>query len=187
MEKIERSIFYRRFFHWTLVFLVLMDFATAWLQPIFQKNTTISLFDIHMSYGVLLLPVLLGLFITRLYRIREKTHEETTSSIWTKRVATAMHYTLYILLILVSLSGWALVSEYGKTITLFNSFDLPLFLAGNAKLQATLAGMHSFLAYTVGILILGHLAAALYHHFISKNSLLLDMLPDFLKSKNEQR
>ncbi|KQN90935.1 cytochrome B [Sphingomonas sp. Leaf231] len=97
---------------------------------------------------------------------------------WERGVAHATHWALYLLLLLMPLSGWAMVSgpEGRRPLTWFGAFDLPYL-----PVSGTTAGAgheaHALLGWVMLALVVLHVAAALRHHLILRDSLLLRILP----------
>ena len=90
-----------------------------------------------------------------------------------RRLAATVHAILYGLMIAVPLAGWIMVSNASelRPLTWFGLFDLPyLRLAPTAYAPAKT--IHSALGIAFGLLILGHIAAALRHQFVKRDHLL---------------
>ncbi len=71
----------------------------------------------------------------------------------------------------------------GHKVSWFGMFNLPLFIGKSKALGELAQGIHSFTALIIVILVSGHLLAALWHHFVIKDGVLLRMLP--LKDKGQ--
>ncbi|HWA31706.1 MAG TPA: cytochrome b [Rhizomicrobium sp.] len=98
--------------------------------------------------------------------------------------ARATHFLLYFLILAIPLSGWAMTSIGSRPIPFFGLFEWPKlgFLATlpAAQQHAThesLEGIHEFLAWSAIVLIVIHVAAALYHHFLRGDEVMRRMLP----------
>lgn len=80
--------------------------------------------------------------------------------------AKALHHSIYVLLVLVPLLGWAGVTAFPALITL-GGYDLPAmpFIPQNGDLAAQLFGIHGTLAIVLAFLLIGHIAAAFRHMF----------------------
>jgi cytochrome b561 len=103
-----------------------------------------------------------------------------------KRLAHATHYALYGLMILVPLLGWGIAStaRNGLPVSFFYLFDWPSlgFLynlqSGDKRFYGHWIGtVHEWLGYVLLFLALGHVAAALYHHFARRDQVLVRMVP----------
>ncbi len=173
--------------HWIVVAIVAFEFIVAWTMPEVRKNTIPgALLNVHMTFGAILLPFVLAFFSARFYRSTSEGEYVVQDTAWARKVSSMMYVALYTLLILVPLTGWSFASTRGWTVTLFGTVDLPQLFAHSTVLGIRVDHMHSVLATVLGILILGHVAAALYHHFVLKDELLRSMLPRFLKLKTKE-
>ncbi len=90
--------------------------------------------------------------------------------------ATSLHHLLYILLVLTPLFGWAGVTAFPALITL-GGYHLPAmpFVPVNEALAERLFSIHGVLAITLGVLIIGHIGAAI-RHLLQKDGLFRRML-----------
>ena len=95
-------------------------------------------------------------------------------------VAHAGHWTLYILMITIPLSGWLMSSAQGFPVVWFGVLPLPNLVAKNVELGNLLQNAHVILNYALIVVLIGHISAALLHHFIKKDTILSRMLP-FIK------
>jgi cytochrome b561 len=101
-------------------------------------------------------------------------------------LAHATHFLLYVLIVAIPLSGWALVSSspLGLPTMYFGGFAWPhisfladLPRAAKKPLVGELATVHIYLAWSAIVLIPIHIAGALYHHFFRRDDVLARMLP----------
>jgi cytochrome b561 len=82
----------------------------------------------------------------------------------------------------IPLSGWAMVSSSPlkfPTLLFFSQVEWPHipFLVGRVDLHEAFEETHEILANLTIILILLHVGAALYHHYLLKDSVLRRMMP----------
>ncbi len=92
-------------------------------------------------------------------------------------VAHAGHYLLYVLMFTIPLSGWLMSSAKGVQTVWFGVLPIPDVLAKDKVLGDLLQTVHMSLNLGLGVLVLGHVGAALKHHFIDKDEVLIRMLP----------
>ena len=94
---------------------------------------------------------------------------------------------LYFLMFLLPVSGWLMASAspfndpdayiYIKNMV-FDLFELPDPIHPGDKALETLFGtIHRYAGYVLAALLLLHVAAALKHHFVEKDSVLTRMMP----------
>lgn len=143
-----------------------------------------SVYQWHKSFGITILLLTLLRLGWRLGN-----HVPKTPNTKAHKAAKFMHCLLYGLTLLIPLAGWALVSAspFNIPTILFGEFNwphLPYFstLVDKQSMEASLKLVHKGLAYGAGMLVLGHISAALYHHFLLKDQTLAKMMP--IKRKN---
>ena len=94
-----------------------------------------------------------------------------------RRAATLSHWLLYALLLLMPVSGWAMLSAAGDPVTLLAGIRLPPIAPHDAGLFAWLRGAHHWLALLLFATFLLHLAAALFHALVRRDGVLESMAP----------
>ena len=92
-------------------------------------------------------------------------------------LAHAGHFALYALMIVIPLSGWLMSSAKGVQTVRFGVLPIPDLLSRDKELGHLLEEIHSLLNWGLVALILGHVGAALKHHFIDRDDILTRMLP----------
>jgi len=93
-----------------------------------------------------------------------------------KFVAEATHWGLYALLIVQPLVGWAATSAYRAQIIVYGLFELPPILPVNQPLSEQLFLVHKLLGFLMAAMILAHAGAALVHHFVKRDRVLMRMI-----------
>jgi cytochrome b561 len=91
--------------------------------------------------------------------------------------AHADHLLLYALMIAIPLSGWLMSSAKGVQTVWFGVLPIPDLIGKDKALGKSLAELHEALNIGLLLLIAGHAAAALFHHFVHKDDTLRRMLP----------
>ena len=102
-------------------------------------------------------------------------------------VARTAHIAFYVLLFAIPLSGWALTTASGASLSFFGWFDLPQFqpvtqvplpwIEGGVLSKHQLEELHEVLFNLLVGLSALHIAAALKHQFVDRDSVLRSMLP----------
>jgi cytochrome b561 len=87
------------------------------------------------------------------------------------------HLVLYILMLVIPLSGWLMSSAKGFQTVWFGVLPIPDLLEKNKEVGDLLQTVHMSLNLLFAITIAGHIGAALKHHFIDKDDILTRMLP----------
>jgi cytochrome b561 len=105
---------------------------------------------------------------------------------WEMRAAKATHAFLYALLIVLPITGWAVVSASPLNIptVLYGVLPLPHLpviseLEDKRAAESALALVHDIAGWILLILLAGHIGAALRHHFLVHDDVLVRMLPRF--------
>jgi cytochrome b561 len=101
-----------------------------------------------------------------------------------KGVAHWGHTVLYGLMIVIPVSGWLMSSAKGVPTVWFGVLPLPDLLEKDKALGHFLKAVHEALNYLLLLLLAGHVAAALKHHWIEKDDILNRMLPRRSKPKD---
>jgi len=97
---------------------------------------------------------------------------------WEKVAAKLTHYVLYLMMVMIPLTGIAYVLARGQTID-FGLFQIvhPLDHIVSRNASRTLKTAHEFLGQAVLVVAFAHAAAALWHHYVRKDDVLTRMLP----------
>jgi cytochrome b561 len=164
-----------RLLHWVTAALILimlplgLVIANEWGGPLQDP-----LYDLHRSIGAVIIP----LVILRLgYRVMRPPLPLPNDVPPVQQFAAhATHWGLYTLLIVQPFVGWAATSAYGAPIVVFGLFQLPPILAKNSELSERLFVVHTLIAVAIACLAAVHIGAALYHHFVRKDHVLLRMI-----------
>lgn len=131
-------------------------------------------FNLHRSFGVVLLPLVLIRFVWRLRNPPPPLPRDIP--LHQRVIAHAVHGILYALLIIQPLVGWIATSAYRAPITVFWLFELPPIWAQDRAFSEALFGLHQILGILIALLATAHILAALYHHFVRHDDVLMRML-----------
>jgi cytochrome b561 len=91
--------------------------------------------------------------------------------------AHAGHALLYLLMIVIPLSGWLMSSAKGFQTVWFGVLPIPDLVEKNQELGDLLQTVHLSLNLSFVAVLVGHIGAALKHHFIDRDDVLTRMLP----------
>jgi cytochrome b561 len=164
-----------RVLHWVTAVLVLLQLplgiviANQWGGPLQDP-----LYYAHKSIGALIIP----LIVARLtYRLTHRPPPLPGDIPLVQRLAAKVtHWALYALLIVQPLLGWMGTSAYPAPVPFFGLFDLPPLLAPNRALSEQLLSVHRLVGFTIAALAALHIGAALFHHFVRQDRVLLRMI-----------
>ena len=101
----------------------------------------------------------------------------TSMSPATRFIAHVGHAMIYVLMFAIPLSGWLMSSAKGFQTVYFGVLPLPDLVSHDRVLGNALLQVHQALNIALAVLVAGHAAAALRHHFIDKDDVLARMLP----------
>lgn len=128
----------------------------------------------HKSLGVALAALLLLRLLW--HRISPLPAPLGNHSRWEQRTARATHLLLYLLLVIILLSGYLISTAKGQGVSVFGWFELPALVSGLPD-QADRAGqVHYWLALSLLVLAAIHALAALKHHALDRDDTLRRML-----------
>jgi cytochrome b561 len=162
-------------FHWLMVIVIFTTIPIGIsLERLPEGSFQNTMFDVHRSLGAVILFLALLRLANRL--VRGTPRPDRSLAPHERILSGLVHKTLYLLMIVVPLLGWAATSAYGAPVTVFWLFELPPLLAKNQGLATTLFTVHKVAALTMGGLILLHIAGALMHAF-RRDGVVSRMLP----------
>jgi cytochrome b561 len=98
---------------------------------------------------------------------------------WQRRAASMTHAMLYALLLVIPLSGWLYSSATGVQVVFLGIVPLPNLVPKDKALADTLRAVHVALNALLAGMIVLHVAAAIKHHFVDRDAVLVRMLPIF--------
>lgn len=170
--------------HWSIALLVLalvgLGLVMTNLAP--GSPTQFSLYQWHKSLGITVLLLTLARIGWRLAHPVPALPANLRP--WERAAARVTHVGLYVLLLAIPLSGWALVSASPWNIptVLYGIIPWPHLpvlpaLEDKAGAEAVAKQAHNLLAWLAVALVALHVAAALKHHFILRDDVLARMLP----------
>jgi len=143
-----------------------------------SSPTKMMLYSLHKSTGVLVLFLVTLRLIWKL--INTVPQLPATLKPLHHRLAKLSPLALYFLMFSMPLSGFIMSAAAQYPVTFYNMFTLPNFFSKDLELSHAAALVHKYSAFVfIGVLVL-HLSAAFYHHFILKTNILKRMLPTWL-------
>ncbi|MEQ1882612.1 MAG: cytochrome b [Burkholderiales bacterium] len=96
---------------------------------------------------------------------------------WQQRAAQAALVLLYLLTLFIPISGWLMSSASGFQVVYLGLLPIPDLLAKNKELAEQLQDAHEALNGLMFLVLALHVAAALKHHFMDRDDVLVRMLP----------
>lgn len=177
-----------RLFHWSMAIVIIgllvMGFYIAEILTGTDSDTLLEKFNLtqdHKSWGFVAFTLALMRVIWRLFNPSPALPEGMSAI--ERLLAHGGHYGLYFCMFLMPLSGWLMASAsplqdaYGIKNKVFATFELPdPFVPGSEELVGLFANIHALAGLGLAVLLLGHVLAALKHHFVNKDTVLRRMI-----------
>lgn len=162
--------------HWITAFLVLFQFFSAQVWEFLEKGTAgrLGLIYTHFAFGILLTVVVL---VRVVWRIAKRNHLSAATSGIKHLAAQAVHLCLYALLLTQVALGLAFGWSSGKPIPFFNLFSVPPIVTFDPSYRHQIAGLHNDVAWIIIAFVAIHAFAALAHHYILRDKVLMRMMP----------
>jgi cytochrome b561 len=167
--------------HWLIAFLLVGQFAFGWyLQSIPRGIPERGYFvNLHKSTGLLI-----GLLV--LVRIGWRASHAPpplpfSVPRWQQQAAAASHYLLYVLMLVMPLSGY-LASNFSKFgIHFFNTVKLPPWGIDSKALYAIFNQTHIISSWLLLALVVVHVLAAFKHLLVDRDTVFARMLPQRMR------
>jgi cytochrome b561 len=169
-----------RLLHWATALLV----VGQWLLGRYMTGLgpeavaeKFVLYQRHKSLGAVILALTLVRLAWRWFD-RERPGPEPGTPPWQRRAAALTHGLLYLLLLILPLTGFlaAAASPLGIPTVLFGVLPVPHPIGPDAALEAAFALAHRVQGWALAALVALHVAAALKHHVIDRDRTLVRML-----------
>jgi len=172
--------------HWTIAALAVALIVMGKAGDV-EAEAGNSLYFWHASLGLLVLFLVLVRIVWRFVTPVPK-HPATMPRL-AGRAAAGLHFLFYILLVALPLSGWLASSAEGAPVSFFGVATLPTWTlqaspaANTGVAEAGEGGeeffeeAHEVLGNVLLLLVVLHALAALKHHFVDKDDVLVRMLP----------
>jgi cytochrome b561 len=172
-----------RWLHWATAALIALQFGIV--LYILETDDLVRRFDaaqLHKSWGTVIFSVVLARVA---WRIAGRTAPLQPPGMppWQRRLARASHAALYLLLVVLPLSGWVYASAsplqtlMGIENEVFGIFALPdPWAAGDEGVARMAYGVHLGSALFLLCILALHIGAALRHHFVDRDDVLSRMV-----------
>jgi cytochrome b561 len=158
-----------RAFHWILGLTIIGMLAFGWwMNHIPARPDRFFYRSIHADIGYLLLALMVLRLVWRWINPVPAMPVDTPK--WERIGARAGHFALYAVVFLVIMLGWAHSGarpqgDYGS---FFGLFHVPQFTSPDKATADAFEDRHIYAAYVLLALIVIHLGAAAWHHFIKR-------------------
>lgn len=164
--------------HWVMAII----FIVAWVIGFYSGNFLSYDVDGSFKGDVITLHKNIATTIIFLVIIRilwRYTHPAPklpdTMSPMMKTLAHVGHLFLYVILVALPVTGCLFSWSAGHPAPVLYLFEIPCLVQDNPELLAVVKPLHIYISWFAGFLIVGHVLAALKHHFIDKDNILNSM------------
>jgi cytochrome b561 len=161
--------------HWAIAVLIIFQgiLGAANLRILWLREHLATAIIVHEEVGLLILLLTLTLLFSRIY-LGRRSGEGT--ALLHRRLARLVHTAFYVLIFLECCVGILMMGLLGKGITiLFWHWNIPITPDPKLVFQDILQ-IHAAIALILAGLIVIHSIAALYHHYILRDDVLVRML-----------
>jgi cytochrome b561 len=161
--------------HWASALLVASLFALGlYMTRLEFSDWKVRVYSWHETIGVCVFVLTVLRLAWRLY----SPPPPLPPAPWIEHLAAhATHLFLYAALFVQPILGWLGSNAFGFPVVWFGLVTLPDPVGKNEALGRALLTAHSLLGYTMLLAVLVHAGAALFHHFVRRDSILARMLP----------
>ena len=169
--------------HWLTVALIATGFTLGkWMVELPVVPQTLRVYAYHKWIGI---TVFLVTIVRLAWRFAHPLPLPAGLPPWQRRGAAASHFSLYVLMLAIPISGWLFSSASGVQVIYLGLIALPNLVPKDDALAATLKSVHFALNFTLLALVLLHAGAALRHHFVQRDRVLARMLPALSRRHEE--
>jgi cytochrome b561 len=162
--------------HWIAALLILFNLAFGlYLVGLPLSPQKLRYFSYHKWIGVTVLLLSAARLLWRLGHPAPAL--PLTMKPWERHAAVATHGLLYVLFFAAPLSGWLFSSATGFQTVYLGLLPIPDLLTKDKEVADILRVTHRWINYTMAAVIALHAAAALKHHFVERDDVLLRILP----------
>lgn len=177
-----------KWFHWITAILILGSYCAVYYRHWFTEEKTPenwTALQLHLSFGVTIAMVVL---LRIIWRTMNRPPDSEPGTRVEHLAAHTGHYALYIAMVIMVVTGYI---GTGANTEYFFLFEIPKFESTNLfsvivsdglgitfkEFEKPVDFIHKDImgAWLVWLLVLGHVLAALYHHFIKRDRTLYKM------------
>ena len=160
--------------HWAIVTLLVIQYSIGWLMPDVHGGPPGVPMSWHISVGTVILALIAVRF---LWRLTHPVAPESSLAPWQRITSEGVHWLLYVLVLLTTLSGWLFASARGWKVSWFFVAPLPMLTSGSRPLVKMLDGWHQNFMWALLIVAGLHIASAFVHLFYYRDGVMRRMLP----------
>ena len=156
--------------HWTTAVLVALQFSIGKTAPLLPRGPLrVDIWSVHVLLGLVLACVVSA---SVLWRIARRARQPVGRGLL-DRLAAATHLVLGALLIIIVVLG--ILDVFAHAFPLFNTWRFPKL--GGTEFMHRINAWHGLVANLVAVIACFHGSAALFHHYVLRDGVLMRMWP----------
>lgn len=149
-----------RIIHWTMALAIIGMLALGTRLSDMQPGlANLWLYSLHKSIGLIILALVLVRIVW--HRINPPPAPQGMPDGWSPRAARAVHRLLYVLLLVIPLSGWIASSASGLEVILFDRWVIPAIAPVSEAWEKSGWAVHGIANTLLMAVLLVHVAGAL--------------------------
>jgi cytochrome b561 len=163
--------------HWATALLVFLTIPAAliMLRPGIDRALQDPLFMFHKNIGVVILILVAARLVYRLVNPAPPLPPSVPRL--QRLIAHSTHWALYVLLLVMAVSGYIRVTAGGFPLEVFDALGVPHLAPRSDALAEAAKSVHAVVRFPLVLLIVLHVGAALYHGLVRRDGVLQRMLP----------
>jgi cytochrome b561 len=162
-----------RLLHTLIALLIIAQIIIALMMEYMSGKIVGTLYFVHKSLGLTLLFLAIIFIVWRFFNPRPKL--PTATPLWQRIAANTVQFCLYLLILIMPLSGWLMSNAAGYPPSFWGWFTLGAPIAQSKALASLFDSIHVICAWLISILIIIHVLGALKHYWIDKDKVLQSM------------
>lgn len=172
---------FAKFLHWgmALMLIVLIAVGTYMVGLDKADPSKMQIVGMHKSFGVIFMQLAILRIIWS--RINHSPELPNVLATWEKILSKIITGSLYLLMLAIPFSGYAMTNLFGYPVSLFGTVDLPLLFGKNPEMGLLAKQAHVLMVYTLLAALFAHIAGALKHRYMDGAE--ADVLPRMMSIK----
>jgi cytochrome b561 len=161
--------------HWLIFLLLATQYAIGSIMPhIGRKTVDEGWVAWHFSVGA---AIMFFIVIRLLWRLWKPVPLLPTMAPWERVLSGITHWALYLLVLVMTLLGWAATNSREWDVKLFGLVTLPSVAPRGSRWGHECGDIHNILVYVLLGFIVVHVVGALYHYLVKHDRVVARMMP----------
>lgn len=160
--------------HWVMAALIIFSAILGLLLDGWPKDSKVFMINIHAQVGLLVIYLL----IARVWWRRTHTPPPLPAEVsaFSRHASHPAHMLIYVLMLVTPLVGIVAFVWHARVLD-FGLFSINFGIKSDGSIFHPAEDIHLYLTYALLALVGGHAIAALWHHFVSRDTVLVRMWP----------